>query len=147
MSAQNVLRNMSLVDPQPGTQGHIITITVNETEVKDKGGSLSITVSPRVVQLPPGNHSLNWKLAANTPGWAIASVSGGGIAAQVDASGDWTSAFNNGLMQDQTAQFFPYTIYLTKTFDTPATIVARIGIDPVIENDPPPPGGVPVTGD
>jgi hypothetical protein len=66
----------------------------------------------------------------------IASISGSGLAAEVNADDVWSSPFLNSLKPGDQPQYFPYTIYLTKTYTNP-TIVARIGVDPVIENDPP----------
>jgi hypothetical protein len=130
---------MSLVSPDLQLDPVAITVTVTETSDDLDGGSVTVDVRPRRVKLQPGLHTLQWTLkqAGGASGWTIASISGGGIAAQVNATDGWTSGFLNGLeMPEQPSQHFPYTIVLTKTYTNP-TIVARIGVDPVIENDPP----------
>jgi len=111
-----------------------VTITVTAIDTAD--GALTVTVSPRVVTLPPGAHVLQWSMSPDSTGWVIAGIGGGGVAADVDQNNVWSSPFVNALKLGDLRQYFPYTIYLTKTYANPA-IVARIGVDPVIENDPP----------
>jgi hypothetical protein len=134
MSAQSALSKMSLVAIDPQADPFPITISVVEAATDN---SLAVKVSPRVVSLQPGLHTLQWSLSSDsTSGWAIASISGSGIQAQVNDADVWNCSFENRLTNGESKQHFPYTIFLTKTFSNP-TIVARIGVDPVIENDPP----------
>jgi hypothetical protein len=133
MTNQSALPKMSLVTADSQPDPFPITITV----VEAIDNSLTVKVSPRVVPLLPGTHTLQWSLSTDsTSGWAIASISGSGIQAQVNDADVWSCSFLNLLTDGEPKQHFPYTIYLTKTFSNP-TIVARIGVDPVIENDPP----------
>jgi hypothetical protein len=123
---------MSLVSTDAETDPVTVTVTIADTD-----DALTVTVSPRLIKLAPGVHTIQWTLSQDaSAGWAIASISGSGIQAQVNDKDGWNCAFLNSLMGGEAKQHFPYTIYLTKTFSNP-TIVARIGVDPVIENDPP----------
>lgn len=130
MSAQN-LAKISLVSDEVTPAGDSVTDEVITVTVIDTADGFSVSVSPSLLQLKNGTYNLAWQVDCGTADWSITSIS---LPTAQNFDGVWHSSWTNDLSSGQPGESFHYTIGLTNSSTRQAVI------DPVIENDPPPPG-------